>query len=589
MASASFERSSRAAAAATPATAPWRFQSRTTRDSGERFGADQDDVLTDTDGPGGDLTGPGLKLSAAMLKVQTHVSEKTLHIDEWAKQRRVLASFIGLLVGEPFKVALDVTIEHLAGLHAGRKEKYNLAKCDSLFVKVWNSMTIASALQLRNEAKCNADSPVDQVETLVGRNLEAFGELDVFPSIRDMPHIEEIEQRRDDLANQQAMDRLKAKGGGTQRAGGDGDGDNFQALPAAPASAGANAPEGPRAPPTSGSAFRAGKGGRTFALDDPNMELVFRLPEATRAALIGKNPVGPGGVHYCRICQTHGSVYGLAGSPRCSKADRKMPDGTVQANLHELIPVGTVVAREFLAMMAVTYGGIHSGPYYCATAEERQQAHNAFMRGPATVKCGGGALAAVRDDHPCLPLERTADGGLGRMFAANGMKLGDEYRSDEQGLEAVVSSEVDASWVFSDHSLAVPAGPGIARTLSARNADALVVRREVPRRIVESRVAHDEQKDVRLVVQNSMAHVLEAQLKTSGKTADSITDAELDTAHQRALDALEDGGDTRRVRSAAAQAQRLGSCTARTKVLTTAAWRASGAAAARTRRWRNTA
>ena len=72
------------------------------------------------------------------------------------------------------------------------------------------------------------------------------------------------------------------------------------------------------------------------------------------------------------------------------------------------------------------------------------------MSGPATVKCGGGALgAAPRDDHPCLPLERTADGGLGRMFAANGMQPGDEYRSDEQGLAAVVSDEVDASWVFS--------------------------------------------------------------------------------------------------------------------------------------------
>ena len=81
-------------------------------------------------------------------------------------------------------------------------------------------------------------------------------------------------------------------------------------------------------PPTSVSAFRAGKGGTTVAVDDPNMELVFRVPEATRVALIGKNPVGPGGVHYCRMCQTHGSVHGRAGVSRCSKADRKMADGT---------------------------------------------------------------------------------------------------------------------------------------------------------------------------------------------------------------------------------------------------------------------
>ena len=233
------------------------------------------------------------------------------------------------------------------------------------------------------------------------------------------------------------------------------------------------------------------------------MELVFRLPDSTRAALVGKNPVGAGGAQYCRICQTHGSVHGKVGSHKCNKANSQLQDGTVRSNLHEPIPVGTVVSREFLAMMAAQYGGIHSGQYY-ATAEERQAAHNSFMKGPATVKCGGGAVGppCVRDEHPILPLERTADGGLGRMMSANGMKPGDEYRTDERGLEEVVSDEVDASWVFSDHSLAVPDGPGVARSLSTRDADALVVRREVLRRIVESRVAFDEQKDVRLVVQN---------------------------------------------------------------------------------------
>ena len=206
------------------------------------------------------------------------------------------------------------------------------------------------------------------------------------------------------------------------------------------------------------------------------MELVFRLPEATRVALVGKNPVGTGGTQYCRICRTHGSVHGKAGSHKCNEANSQLQDGTVRANLHEPILVGTVVAREFLAMMACQYGGTHSGPYY-PTAEDRQAAHNSFMRGPATVKCGGGALVSsqMRDAHPILPLERTADGGLGRMISANGMQPGDVYRSDERGLEEVVSDEVDAAWAFSDHSLAAPDGLGVARALSTRDADALVV------------------------------------------------------------------------------------------------------------------
>ena len=69
------------------------------------------------------------------------------------------------------------------------------------------------------------------------------------------------------------------------------------------------------------------------------------------------------------------------------------------------------------------------------------------MSGPDTVKCGSGAIgpAGVRDEHPILPLERTADGGLGRLMSADGMKPGDEYRNDERGLEEAVSDEVDAS------------------------------------------------------------------------------------------------------------------------------------------------
>ena len=194
------------------------------------------------------------------------------------------------------------------------------------------------------------------------------------------------------------------------------------------------APAGSPAP--SGLAFRVGKHGTTISTSDPHLELVFRLPDSTRAALIGKNPVGADGTPYCRICQTHGSVHGKVGSHKCPKTNRQLQDGTVRPNLHDPIPVGTVVSREFLAMMAAQYGGIHSGPYY-ATAEERLAAHNSFMKGPATVKCGGGALGppCVRYEHPILPLECTADSGPGRMVSANYMQPGDEYQSDGRGLE----------------------------------------------------------------------------------------------------------------------------------------------------------
>ena len=133
------------------------------------------------------------------------------------------------------------------------------------------------------------------------------------------------------------------------------------------------APAGSPAP--SGLAFRVGKHGTTVSTRDPHLELVFRLPDATRTALIGKNPVGADGTPYCRICQTHGSVHGKVGSHKCPKTNRQLQDGTVRPYLHDPIPVGTVVSREFLAMKAAQYGGIHSGPYY-ATAEERLAAHN---------------------------------------------------------------------------------------------------------------------------------------------------------------------------------------------------------------------
>ena len=109
------------------------------------------------------------------------------------------------------------------------------------------------------------------------------------------------------------------------------------------------APAGSPAP--SGLAFRVGKHGTTISTSDPHLELVFRLPGSTRAALIGKNPVGADGTPYCRICQTHGSVHGKVGSHKCPKTNRQLQDGTVRSNLHDPIPVGTVVSREFLAMM----------------------------------------------------------------------------------------------------------------------------------------------------------------------------------------------------------------------------------------------
>ena len=430
-----------------------------------------------------------------------------------------------------------------------------MAKCDLLLVKVWNT-ACGSAIQMCNNAGCNSDSPIAEIELLVGRDLEAFGDSLQWPSLASMPHLKQIEDRRDMLMDRRALDRLAvARGGAVQRAGGDG-GDaagagNFQTLPAAPAGEASSA--------SSGLAFRAGKHGTTVSTSDSHMELVFRLSETTRVALVGKNPVGAGRAQYCRICQTHGSVHGKTGSHECNKANSQLQDGTVRSNLHEPIPVGTVVSREFLAMMACQYGGIHSGPYY-PTAEDRHAAHNSFIRGPATVKCGGGTVGSpsMRDEHPILPLERTADGGLGRMMSANGMKPGDVYRSDERGLEEVVSDEVDASWVFSDHSLAVPNGPGVARALSTRDAGALVVRHEVLRRIVESSVAFDEQKNVRLVVQNPMAHVLEAVLKERGALCpypvSRLTAGDLEEAHRVTLQALAADGETRRVRSASGQA-----------------------------------
>ena len=273
--------------------------------------------MADTDGPGGDLTGPGLKLTPAMLKAQPHVADKSMSIDSWVKHRSVLSSFVGLLVGQTFKTNLDVSIGHLKELHKGRCEKYTVAKCDLLLVKVWNT-TVGSAIQMRNNAGCDSDSPIAEVELLVGHELAAFGDSLQWPSLPDMPHLKKIEDRRDMLMDRRALDRLAVpRNGAVQRAGGDGDADagNFQSLPAAPAGS----------PAPSGLAFRAGKHGTTISTTDPHMELVFRLPDSTRAALVGKNPVGAGGAQYCRICQTHGSVHGTVGSHKCNKANSQLP------------------------------------------------------------------------------------------------------------------------------------------------------------------------------------------------------------------------------------------------------------------------
>ena len=46
-----------------------------------------------------------------------------MDIDSWAKHRRVLASFIGLLVGTPFRTGLGETITQLHGLHKAQDAK----------------------------------------------------------------------------------------------------------------------------------------------------------------------------------------------------------------------------------------------------------------------------------------------------------------------------------------------------------------------------------------------------------------------------------------------------------------------------------
>ena len=67
-----------------------------------------------------------------------------------------------------------------------------MAKCDLLFVKVWNT-TCGSAIQMRNNAGCDSDSPITEIELLVGRDLEAFGDSLAWPNIRSMPLLKQIE------------------------------------------------------------------------------------------------------------------------------------------------------------------------------------------------------------------------------------------------------------------------------------------------------------------------------------------------------------------------------------------------------------
>ena len=184
---------------------------------------------------------------------------------------------------------------------------------------------------MRNNARCDSDSTIAEIELLVGHDLAAFGDSLQWPSLPSIPLLKKIEDRRGMLMDRRALDRLNVpRNGAVQRAGGDGDdhAGNFQALPAAPAGS----------PAPSGLAFRAGKHGTTVSTSDPHMELMFRLPDSTRAALIGKNPVGAGGAQYCHICQTHGSVHGKAGSHKCNKANSQLQDGTVRSNLHDPVP-----------------------------------------------------------------------------------------------------------------------------------------------------------------------------------------------------------------------------------------------------------
>ena len=65
----------------------------------------------------------------------------------------------------------------------------------------------------------------------------------------------------------------------------------------------------------------------------------------------------------CAEASSTATPGGKAGSHKCNKANSQLQDGTVRSNLHEPVPVGTVVSREFLAMMACQYGGLHSEQY----------------------------------------------------------------------------------------------------------------------------------------------------------------------------------------------------------------------------------
>ena len=121
-------------------------------------------------------------------------------------------------------------------------------------------------------------------------------------------------------------------------------------------------------------------------------------------------------------------------------------------------------------------------------------------------------------------------------------------------LKVAVSAEADTSWVYSDHAIDVAAAPGLATALIARDAEALALRREVLRAIHDSGVAGDEEKDVQVVVVNSMAHLAEPVLRRGWREAALLTPAELTAAHKGAVEALVVDGESKRVRSHAMHA-----------------------------------
>ena len=263
------------------------------------------------------------------------------------------------------------------------------------------------------------------------------------PLVANFEPVTHAAEHQSNLGDRAALGALKSRGGvGVSRAGAAEDGVNFSPLPAAPLALPGGGTTGNGAMVATSIAAPTDRGGNGSVVDnDLRMRLRFNVPALTRDGMKAKEPT-KNGVSYFRLCQSHGTVHNAMGVPKCWQTGRIDRAGAAIPVLHEPYPKGTVLAKEVVAWFAGSYGGVSSGPFY-ATDDERMQAYDTIMAGPATVKCGGGAVSqapqieasapasappAVHLDHPVLPLVRAEDGGLGRMMAANGPESGDNYR-----------------------------------------------------------------------------------------------------------------------------------------------------------------